>query len=515
MKNLEIIKKYLFLIIIIFISLHIVIFFNSADWDLWARLAAGKIFFQTGHVLQHDIFAYTQTKDLWIDHEWGSGAIFYIFSHYFGDMGLIALKFFSLLFIVILAFNTNQLRSNGDNPYKVSYYIILLFGLLTAFSYTLRSQSFTYLFFALWIYLLDKVRLGNNRLIWLFPATMLVWANVHGGFLAGLGIVALYGIGEAINRRSCIKYFGILASSTLVTLINPYGLKYWAYLIDAITMPRPFVKEWGPLDLFGPINESLCFKILLVFVILSFIYLLAKRFKEINWSEILILAATFYMAIKHVRHQIFFIIAASSYIYYYLYPAFDWCTFDTFRNIKEIFNRKLKYLSKGFEILFYSILIIISLLNISFLPLKIKVNEKQFPAKAVKFIQINKLSGNLLVLFNWGGYALWKLYPQCLIAVDGRYEEVYTPQTMDEISRFHYLGVHWNELLQKYHTDLILVPIEYDVYNNLLKLPDWKLIYKDDQAAIFIPASKSQRKWLEPSANFDPEKEKYDTGIDF
>jgi len=33
-------------------------------------------FFQTGTVLKKDIFSYLPTKDLWVDHEWGSGVVF-------------------------------------------------------------------------------------------------------------------------------------------------------------------------------------------------------------------------------------------------------------------------------------------------------------------------------------------------------------------------------------------------------------------------------------------------------
>src|SRR3989339_2291474 len=92
-------KKYTFLITIILLVQITVLAYNSADWDLWARLAVGKIFFQTGSVLQHDIFAYTPTKDIWIDHEWGSGVIFYFLSQHLGDYGLLMLKFLLTFFI--------------------------------------------------------------------------------------------------------------------------------------------------------------------------------------------------------------------------------------------------------------------------------------------------------------------------------------------------------------------------------------------------------------------------------
>ncbi|MCK7461249.1 MAG: hypothetical protein MZU84_03865 [Sphingobacterium sp.] len=96
---------------------------------------------------------------------------------------------------------SNQLRANGDDLHRIGFYIFFILGLIYAFNGTIRSQSFTYLFFALWIYLLELVKNGNNKIIWLFPVTMVIWANAHGGFLAGLGLILLYGIGEAMQQK--------------------------------------------------------------------------------------------------------------------------------------------------------------------------------------------------------------------------------------------------------------------------------------------------------------------------
>ena len=36
-----------------------------------------------------------------------------------------------------------------------------------------------------------------------------------------------------------------------MTLINIYGLKFWAYLIPAVLMKRPGIAEWQPLPVFA------------------------------------------------------------------------------------------------------------------------------------------------------------------------------------------------------------------------------------------------------------------------
>jgi len=509
------IKKYLFLSGIMGVIYFITVKYNRSDWDLWARFAVGKIFSQLGNVLPHDIFAYTPTKLFWVDHEWGAGAIFYYLAHHFGDAGLLSLKFIILLGIFLFVFLTNQNRANEDKPYRISYYILLLIALLPAFDNVLRSHAFTYFFFALWIYVLDQVRKGQNKLIWIFPVTMVIWANTHGGFLAGLGIVALFTIGELINKRNPLKYLLILVLSIIATLVNPYGIKYWSFLISAVSMNRPYIGEWAPLNLFASITQVLGFKIFIVLTLLSLVYMFKKRFKEINWAEILILAVTFYMSLKHIRHIIFFCIASASYIYYWLYPAINWYTFNIIGRIYSLFPALLRKFGKVFrETFIYSIIFIISFVSLVSLPRKIAVNENVFPARAVKFIQINHLSGNLLVLFNWGSYALWKLYPQCHIAVDGRYEEVYPDSVIDDVARFHYMKIGWDGLLRKYHTDLMLIPLDYkDLYAQVSMLDDWQEVYKDKIAAVFVPKSMNKKKWQIPPKDFKAETEKYISDI--
>jgi hypothetical protein len=95
---------YLSILIIVFILTFIT---HSPDYDLWARLAVGSIFFQTGGVLHHDIFSYLPTKIHWIDHEWGAGVIFYSFTKFLGEWGIFILKA-AIIFLVLMLYCQNN-----------------------------------------------------------------------------------------------------------------------------------------------------------------------------------------------------------------------------------------------------------------------------------------------------------------------------------------------------------------------------------------------------------------------
>lgn len=518
MCRLSDVKKYAFLVAMICISFLFTIFYNSADWDLWARMAVGAIFFQTGTVFKHDIFAYTPTKNLWVDHEWGSGVVFYFLSHYFGDFGLLFLKFFIIFFIFIFIFNNNQLKKEKNTcAYSIIYYLFSIYAMMPGFVNTIRSQSFTYFFFAMWFYLLNLVREGKNRILFIFPLLMLIWANLHGGFLAGIGLLLIYAIAEAVNKREFVKYLWTLLACFTATLINPYGFKYWAYLIDAVTMNRPYIPEWDPINFFASVGQYWSFKLFFILAILSYVFIFVKkRFKDINWSEFAVLCVTFYMAISHKRHLVFFVIAASSSIYYYIGSASNWLSSVlSFKGKNFIPPIVTRVLNNAKDITVYFFIFAISLIIVSFKPIKVAVLPSQFPVKAVEFIKINKLKGNLLVLFNWGSYALWNLYPDNKIAVDGRYEEVYSNAFINEVARFHYSGANWDDLLVKYHTDVILLPTNYDCYKQVLMIKNWKEIYKDEWASVFVPRSRDKGKWISVSSKFNIDKTKYKTEMNF
>ncbi|HSA06442.1 MAG TPA: hypothetical protein P5556_04620 [Candidatus Gastranaerophilales bacterium] len=489
-------KKYFFFTSIILIIYFITAVYNQADWDLWHRLAAGRLFFETGSVPKHDVFAYTPVKDLWIDHEWGSGALFYFIGDRFGDAGLSFLKF-KLLFLTFLpVFLLNKLKSEKSDGYRIFFYALFFYSILFGFLNIIRSQSFTFAFFALWIYLLELIKRGNYKLLLVFPLTTILWANLHGGFLAGIGILFLYGIGEIFNGKNPTKYFITAFICGLSSLINPYGVEYWKYLEDAVTLSRTFITEWQPLDLFGPFIIAMGFKLFLLITIVSMIYLLTKKPEKINWSEVLILVVTCYLSVKHIRHNVFFVIASAAYIQEYFYCAVKHYFYIP-EKIKILISHAF-FLRLNFfkEVLIYGLIVFVGILTVIFVPFKVKVSDQRYPVKSVEFIKKNNLSGNLLVLFNWGSYALWELYPECKVAMDGRYEEVYSTSLVNESARFHYLGKDWIDFMKNYKADLMLIDKSYPVFSELLLLDDWKLIHQDKISAVFISLEKNRENWV-------------------
>jgi hypothetical protein len=378
----------------------------------------------------------------------------------------------------------------------------------------IRCQAFTYLFFTLWIYLLEKIRRGEKRFIWIFPATAILWANMHAGFLAGIGLLIFYIVGDLLNKRKIKYYLLILALVIPLTLINPYGIKFWSYLFHAVTMDRPYISEWEAFNPFKEFYKGLGFKILSAFLILGYGFKIFSKDYKFDKVEIIFLLVTLFMTFKHERHVMFFSIGASCYGYknFVLFLDFIFKKFlINFEKIDQEIKEKIIF-AKEYAIYFFLYLTIIYIIITS----KIQMGMWYYPVKAIEFIKINNISGNLLIPFNWASYSLWKLYPQCYVSVDGRYEEIFKEQSYLDICRFSFAEKGWQNILDKYHHDIIILDIKSEIFKKLKTIKKWDIVYQDKQSAVFLPANKFNKSWKAPN----PDENyyvitKYDNRIEF
>jgi hypothetical protein len=197
---------------------------TTADPDLWGYMAFGKSFWEQGKFLYQDIFSYLPSHSRWIYHEWLTGVIFFPLYQAMGALGLQLLKYSLGLSTLLVIYMTARQRS--ADHYATIFILFAISGFLE-FGYSpVRAQVFTFFFLALTLYILETARITSRWkiLLWLIPIQV-IWCNLHGGFLVGLGLLGLYMIGELVSRKPFIQYVGILFLSSLATLIIPYGIE--------------------------------------------------------------------------------------------------------------------------------------------------------------------------------------------------------------------------------------------------------------------------------------------------
>ena len=57
--------------------------------------------------------------------------------------------------------------------------------------------------------------------------------------------------------------------------------------------------------------------------------------------------------------------------------------------------------------------------------------------------------------------------------------------------------------------DVVLMNADYKVYQNLIKLDEWKIVYQDNMSSVFIPTSRGKGHWIIPDEKFTIDYEGY------
>ncbi len=499
-------KAALFYITLFLLILAFTITADYFDYDIWARLIAGMGVIDGGHVLKADFLSYTPVHTWW-DHEWGSGVIFYFFLKYFGPQSLIFLQSVLFFAIFFIASKVIKVRSN-ISPYNILFYFFAVMAVMYNFNCPVRCHMFSFLFFTLYIYIFELARKGNNKPLFLIPLITILWNNIHGGVVAGIGLMGMYALGEFLNRRPFKKYLLTLVISAITLFINPWGYEYIKFLLMANTMERTHIVEWWGLFSKYHLFKQIPFKVfmlgsLAVESVYIFKNIKSEGFKQwynnADKVKYIVLLSTLYLAISHVKLLPFFAIASVCFIYEDFY--------------KLIGNVELpKWKDKAV----YILLIAVSIFTLSAKEISLPVGLKNYPVKEVEFVKINNLKGRILVNFGLGSYVSYKLYPDNLIFMDGRYEEVYYDYMVPMLKEFCLAYPHWKEILEYFPPDIIIIENYYPIYNVLKASNDWKLVYEGEIFGVFVPKDKASEKFKMPTNDINYYKNTlFNTGINF
>jgi hypothetical protein len=113
------------------------------------------------------------------------------------------------------------------------------------------------------------------------------------------------------------------------------------------------------------------------------------------------------------------------------------------------------------------------------------VSAKDYPVQAVEFLRENGIRGNLDCGFNWGEYCIFKLYPQCRVFCDGRYETVY-PHEVSRLALTTEGEAVFRERLENYPTEIVLARLDDPFGKWAAAREDMVEIYRDATARILL-----------------------------
>ena len=225
-------------------------------FDFWWYLASGERILATRSVPATDPFSYTAEGRPWINHMWATQVLFALLWERWGRLALIGLK--TALVVATFGVVLATMRARGVHPLLATA-VTLLAAWTGAEFWHARPQTFTYLFVAILIWLLRPGWERRRVTLVLVPALVLLWVNLHAGFMMAGVLIALIGVGTALpllldrERRPAgwqvLKLTGLLGvTSTVASLANPFGIRAILFPLEVV-QSVPFMNstiEWFP-----------------------------------------------------------------------------------------------------------------------------------------------------------------------------------------------------------------------------------------------------------------------------
>ncbi|MEW5692413.1 MAG: hypothetical protein AB1765_03860 [Candidatus Hydrogenedentota bacterium] len=413
--------------------------------DLFWHLAAGREIITSLKMLYKDIFSFTKYGADWLYHEPFFGIIVYSLYKIGGYKLLILFK--SLLITGIPALIFILFRKKDKLIVAVA---VLLWLLLAGRTFTLRPHLISFYLFFLLLFLLEIRKITS------LPVITLLWANIHGSFILGLVVIAVYGGYDLLQRKLKLKPLVIYLLSFLSPIINPHFLSLYIYPFQYVgkTIHSTFIMEWFPTTF----KEYPYFYIISVFIFVFYLINI-KRLK--NFLPLFVITIlTIYLGITSVRHLPF---AACCYIFILNFLP-DREYFKVTDRINQITHNP-----SIFFLISFIIAVILSFNTYSYNPYYYPPNE---------FIQkVRETPGeNIFSDYGLCGFLIFQFHPQKRVFIDGR-ADLYGEKLMKDYVRIYYFFEEWPGLIYGYPVDLLIL---YDT-SPVLKFFKDKIVYQNSR----------------------------------
>jgi hypothetical protein len=461
------------------------------DPDFWWLLRAGRYMVETRSFLSTDPFSATAHGAEWLNHAWGFELVVYGVYALAGTTGVILLQ--GLVAAVAFGVLYGLLRREGVGR-GWSLGLLSLGALATHGFWAPRPQLVTYLILALFVRILADYQAGRaDRLRWL-PVLTGVWANLHAGFLAGPGLVALCAAGEfvgwalgddtgreggLVRARRLALWF---AASVAASLVNPFH--YRALLFPFQVMgDRPsqvWIVEW----LSPPFGHP---QVLVLELLLALMLLLALgTARPVPWRDLTVLAPLVHLGLQATRNTPLLVIVATP----ILGRALASCAGMHWGRLPRLARQAAVVGALGL------VLSACSLVAGSRQPAQAWSAFRPafgvadaFPADAVDFLRRQGRRGTLWNEYVWGGYLIWHLYPELRVSIDGRMA-VYGPERFGEHVTVVELAPGWQDVLARLAPDTAIVrsgsPLAV-----ALRASGWVVRYEDRVATVLDPPGRN------------------------
>lgn len=447
-------------------------FLNDVDPDYWWHLSTGDLILESG-IPRADPFSWTQAGDEWIAHEWLSEAIFAANNSAFGYVGNVILVDAAVVIgIAVMCVLAKRLGAPDRRVVVMAFLAFLSMGVFL----TVRPQTFTWMFFAVFLFVLERHRQAFSPLLWLLPIATILWANLHLGSIAGATLVWVWCVARVVRRTrgenlALLQPIGIAVACTLSPLATPNGLNTWLLPMQLVVSDRDqlrLVSEW---------NSPLFFvTTYLIPYYVSLILLLAALWRRRRGDPFLLLTGLVVvgMSLGAVRNVPFVALT--------LIPL-------AAADVKDLRPRNPTIVRWPVAVAAFVVVAVLSVavvMRFGTGSLR-EPSDNGYPEDGLAYV--SSLDGRMYNVDEWGGYIIHR--SDVPVFIDGRtdlYRGSHFPSSsvIDDYITIGRLEPGWERLMNAYDIRIIFVRKESRLAGAIRLRSDWQEVFTGPIESVFV-----------------------------
>jgi hypothetical protein len=468
----------------------------NIDGDLGRHLTIGEYILQTLSIPREDIFSHSMFGERLTPHEWLSQVILALAFKFAGLDGVVILCAFLIALTFTLLFRLCYKRSG---LLLVSFGWTILAAAAASLHWLARPHLFTLIMVVLWTGALDRFRRKEHHRWWVFPLLMLLWANLHGAFIAGFVIWGMFFIGElwdkyARKRHEVIakdwisSWLLIGVTSIISSLINPAGWRLWETSFGFIRN-RYLVghtAEYLPPNFHDPSTWPF-----LIMIGLSIVIFARSRY-GLPGAYALLTSGWTLMGLYSLRNIPIYSLAVTP-IFAELFArqlreSKGLSNFSNYEERLSVLDRSLRGYMIPSMIVILMFFGLISGINLDFDGTGNRFSPDIFPVVALDSQQNQLPDGNMFNYFPWGGYLLYRIWPAQRVFIDGQ-TDFYGEALTREYEKVITLQEGWQGVFDRYDVEWVIFPSDSRLVEYLLSDSGWQIYHLDEVAAILTRSS--------------------------
>ncbi len=470
------------------------------DGDTGWHIRTGEWILQHRMVPRVDLFSFTKAHQPWFAWEWGWDVIFAVIHRNAGLAGVAFVTIALLSFVSTLLFRLIRRYSDSD---VLAFALTIVAVCGSMIHWLARPHLVSWLFVLIFSHIILSAEAGKTRALYVLPALMCIWVNLHGGFLLGIALLVTAGCGKVLDGilgadslAHSVRSASPFATSTLLcalaTLVNPYGWHLhqhiFAYLSDSKLLDN--INEYQSISFHR--GGTLFFECMLLLGMASLVWCVVNR--RLGGALSILLWA--HLALVSGRNIPFYLLVAAPPIACMLKDSLSalW-RFPALARIGEACSeigsefQRFERVERWYPTSAAVLLVVALLLGSSRPAYSAQFKPESFPVTAISRLEHVQFS-RLFTYDQWADYLIYVRYPSLKIFMDDR-SDFYGSDFVTEYQHIVSARYDCEALLQRYGIDAVLIRPDEALATVLKHSPGWVLLFDDGKAAIFQQRSDS------------------------